>query len=138
MIEDIPLEAIKYPTPNVIKKTGFDLVEVRIGDNISLKLLPNKFVTNVSIKLLDHFKYVQTYPINVIVGMNDKNRKNDICPGRTNISGRQNASQNLLKKFLFFFIGYSSDVCSSFLLRMSSTDSLIASSTVLALFVIML
>ena len=50
MIEGIPLEAIKYPTPNVIKKTGFDLVEVRIGDKISLKLLPNKFVTNVIVK----------------------------------------------------------------------------------------
>ena len=35
IIEDIPLLAIKYPTPNVIKKAGVISVDVRIGVRIS-------------------------------------------------------------------------------------------------------
>jgi hypothetical protein len=86
IMEDIPLLAIKYPTPNVIKNAGVIVDEVSIGDIISLKLLPNVFVINVSTKLLDNFKYEQAYPIKVIVGIIERNKKNAICPGRTSIS----------------------------------------------------
>lgn len=95
IIEDIPFEAIKYPTPNVIKNVGVIFVSVKIGVNNSAKLLFKPFCSNVEISSFDIFRYVQAYPINVMVGTNDKNRLKAIWPGNTSISGRQKAVQNL-------------------------------------------
>ena len=98
---------MKNPIPNVIKNAGVIFGAVRIGDNKSTNCPPTTFDNSVDTKSLDIFKYELAYANNVIVGTNDKNRKNAICPGNTSISGRQKASQKRLKKFfvrLVFFI----------------------------------
>ena len=100
MIDAHPLDDKKNPIPNVMKNAGVILVAVRIGVRSSTKFPPSTFANNDDTKSFDIFKYDVVYAINVIVGTNDKNRKNAICPGNTSISGRQKASQNRLKNVL--------------------------------------
>ncbi len=59
MIDDIPLLAIKYPTPKLIKKVGVMVVDVRIGVTILATSLPKILVNKVFIKSLDRLRYEQ-------------------------------------------------------------------------------